>query len=253
MGGSDDAGSAALEALSGCRRYARWLFELARPFLGSRVVEAGAGLGTMSAFLVERPCASVLLTDADPARVEFLRERFGRREGVSVRAWRLPQPFEPSGPAPDTFVMWNVLEHVDDDVRALEEMRRALAPGGRVVVVAPAGRWLESPLDRRLGHFRRYARRELVRKCAKAGLVPLLERPSNLLGAIGWFVSARFLGAKTLGPVSARLFDLASPVLYRIEVSMPPPIGLSVLVVAERPAWRARPDRPCGAAGPRGA
>jgi SAM-dependent methyltransferase len=150
--------------------------------------------------------------------------------------WQLPEPFESEGFAPDTFVMWNVLEHVGDDVRALAEMERALAPGGRVVIFSPAGRSMMSAMDSRMGHFRRYGRRELSRKARAAGLVPVVERQVNLVGALGWWVNARFLARRELPRGQSRLFDLLVPLLRLWEDRLPVPWGLSVLFVAEKPA-----------------
>lgn len=234
-GGTGGAALDALETLSERIRYARWLFELARPFIGKRVVEAGSGLGTMTAFLAEEPGRSVLATDADPAMLERLCKRFTGFGNVAVRQWRLPEPPQLDDFKPDTFVMWNVLEHIEDDVRVLAEVARALPVGGKVVIYSPAGEWLFCPFDRRLGHFRRYRRRELTRKSRIAGLTPLVERPCNLIGALSWLVRFRFFGASHIGRMSTGLFDLLAPALQRLEELWPPPTGLSVLFVAERP------------------
>jgi SAM-dependent methyltransferase len=70
----------------------------------------------------------------------------------------------------DAVVSANVLEHVPDDRAALAEMFRVLRPGARAVLVVPAGPGLYDYYDRFLGHERRYARGELARKAADAGL-----------------------------------------------------------------------------------
>jgi SAM-dependent methyltransferase len=64
----------------------------------------------------------------------------------------------------------NLLEHVPDDARALDELRRVLRPGAPAVLVVAAGRRLYDPYDRFLGHERRYARGELAAKARGAGL-----------------------------------------------------------------------------------
>lgn len=148
-------------------------------------------------------------------------------------AWELPGPYPGPG-RPDTFVAWNVLEHVEDDVRALISMRRALAPGGRVVIASPGAPSLFSPFDRAVGHYRRYGRGELSRKARAAGLAPLIEKPFDLAGALGWLVFVKFLGGAAIPGRSARVFDLLVPAFEFLEGMLPVPWGLSVLFVGER-------------------
>ncbi len=235
---SDDAGlDCALDTLAKCTRYARWLYAIARPHLGRRVVEAGAGLGTLSRLLAaDDPSREVVLADTEPEKVTLLSSRFADSPKVSTQLWTLPDTFHRAGFVPDTFVLWNVLEHVEDDVRALTEMRRALAPGGRVVVISPAGRRLMSAMDFRMGHFRRYDRRELPAKARCAGLVPVLERRVNVGGAIGWLVNACFFERRDLPDGQSRAFDLLVPLLRLWEAYLPVPWGLSILFVAEKPS-----------------
>ena len=67
-------------------------------------------------------------------------------------------------------VCLNVLEHIEDDVSALENMKKALqATNGRLVLLVPAGPRLYSALDQNLGHFRRYDEAGLRDLAAKTG------------------------------------------------------------------------------------
>jgi SAM-dependent methyltransferase len=65
--------------------------------------------------------------------------------------------------------MFDVIEHVQDDVALLREVRRILAPGGVVVTTVPARRWLWSREDEDAGHFRRYDEASLTRALDAAG------------------------------------------------------------------------------------
>jgi SAM-dependent methyltransferase len=242
-------GDCALDILARCGRYARWLYDLAAPHLGRRVVEVGAGLGTQSAVMLDAakspPAAAgggreFLLTDSDPSHVGTLAQRFASRPNVRAVEWALPEPF-PSAVAsdefrPDTVVGWNVLEHIEDDTRALAEMREALEPGGKVIMFCPAGPGLFGPLDRALRHFRRYARRDLTRKARAAGLVTVLERRVNLAGAVGWLVTVKLFARTDLPEGRSRLFDALVPLFRLWEDRLPIPWGLSVLFVGQKPA-----------------
>src|SRR5947209_18979263 len=107
----DLVGAATLERMAAAPRYNRWMYERLRPWVGRRVLEIGAGIGNMSAFLVDRE--RVVLTDTEPYYLGRLREQFAGRSHVSVTALRLP-PVKPGLVAErlDTVVWLNVLEHI---------------------------------------------------------------------------------------------------------------------------------------------
>lgn len=69
----------------------------------------------------------------------------------------------------DVLVMLNVLEHIEDDVGALEKSFNLLKPGGVLIIEVPAGKVLYDAYDAELNHFRRYSSVELERKLGGAG------------------------------------------------------------------------------------
>src|SRR3989442_13009081 len=85
---ADQVGAATLERMAAAPRYNRWMFDRLRPWVGRRVLEIGAGIGNMSAFLVDRE--RVGLTDTEPYYLRRLREQFAGRAHVSVTELRLP-------------------------------------------------------------------------------------------------------------------------------------------------------------------
>jgi SAM-dependent methyltransferase len=57
----------------------------------------------------------------------------------------------------DLIFLFDVVEHIDDEVLFFEAVKFHLAPGGRIIVNVPAGQWAYSEYDRVAGHFRRYS------------------------------------------------------------------------------------------------
>ena len=78
----------------------------------------------------------------------------------------------------DVLVMLNVLEHIEDDVRALQCAFKLLRPGGVLVLEIPAGAYLYDAYDAQLCHFRRYSAGEVRGKLAAAGF--RVKRQSHL-------------------------------------------------------------------------
>ena len=70
----------------------------------------------------------------------------------------------------DIIAAFDVLEHIEDDLGALNEWRRVLKPGGAVVLTVPAYQWLWSSHDEALFHKRRYTVGRLRRVTNQANL-----------------------------------------------------------------------------------
>src|SRR6266516_470234 len=84
----DLVGAATLERMAAAPRYNRWMYERLRPWVGRRVLEIGAGIGNMSAFLIDRD--RVVLTDTEPYYLARLRARYADQPHVTVAELRLP-------------------------------------------------------------------------------------------------------------------------------------------------------------------
>jgi SAM-dependent methyltransferase len=210
------------------------MFDRLRPWLGRRVLEIGAGIGNMSAFLVDRE--RIVLTDTEPYYLDRLRARFAGRPHVAVAELRLP------GVSPrlvaerfDTVVCLNVLEHIEDDRGSLSAMRDLLQPGGRLVLLVPALRVLYGTLDEALGHFRRYASGEVTEKLGAAGFRLRHLEYFNLAGVPGWWLTGRVLRRRLIPTGALRWYEALVP-LFRLERLLPWRIGQSLIAIAEVPA-----------------
>jgi SAM-dependent methyltransferase len=138
------------------------LFLSAQP--GPEVLDAGAGQGTLSRKLAELGF-DVTSTDASPAAVEVLERRAA---GRTLIADLTSLPFDDA--SFDAAVLGEVLEHIEDDGRALEEVARVLRPQGILALSVPANPRIFGPSDVWAGHIRRYTRPALLETCAAAGL-----------------------------------------------------------------------------------
>jgi SAM-dependent methyltransferase len=221
-----------LHSLDGATNYRDWILAMAGPHLAGaeRIVEVGAGHGTFTAQLAQ--IAPTTAVEPAPRSYTRLAERFGddpRIEVVRGDAGDLPAS------AFDVAFLSNVLEHIEDDVVALEQIARALRPGGRVIVFSPAFDALYSEFDAMVGHYHRYRLPELRERFARAGLDVVQSRYVNLPGWFLWLVYVRLLGRVPTRPATALAFDrFVVPVLRRFERLVRPPFGQSVLCVGRR-------------------
>ncbi len=127
------------------------------------LLDFGCGTGAFLEHL-ER-FGTVRAVDADPSAVAFCHAR-GRSE-VQLAPPGAPLPF-PDG-AFDAVTTLDVIEHIDDDVAALAELRRVLRPGGRLLVAVPAFTFLWGVQDEVSHHRRRYTAGSLRAALAAAG------------------------------------------------------------------------------------
>jgi SAM-dependent methyltransferase len=222
----------ALADIAAARNYNDWLFARARPYLGERALDAGAGLGTFTE-LAARAGANVIALEPEPAFVEHLRRRFAGRPEVTVvegAAETLPDSLPGDL---DSVLCLNVLEHVSDDGAALRGFRERLRPGGRLLLLVPAHPALLGAYDRAAGHVRRYRRGELRARLVDAGFEPERLRHVNPVGALGWLVRVRLTRRGHWPSASFRAFDRLVPALRWLD-RVPSPFGLSLWAVARR-------------------
>jgi SAM-dependent methyltransferase len=224
-----------LDAMAEARNYYQWIARHFAPYLGTRVVEVGAGIGTFSGHLLRAaPDAALTLIEPAANNVEVLRERMHGEPRVRVRHGYL----DADAPERDasSVVAVNVLEHVEDDGAFLRAAHRVLAPGGHLLLFVPAVPWIYGTLDSAFEHFRRYTRAGLRREVEAAGFGVDQIHYFNLPGVLAWWVSGVLLRRRTVTARDARLYDRwAVPVVRAVESRWHPPLGQSLLVVATRP------------------
>jgi SAM-dependent methyltransferase len=220
--------------LADAEQYNRWIFAQIEPFLGQRILDVGCAIGNITQYYIDRE--QVIGLDVLPESLAVARKRF---EGKNFEAHHLdvssPELLLFRARNLDTAVCLNVLEHVEDDVHALRNMRDTLTPGGRICVLVPVNKWLYGPMDSVDYHYRRYTRAELNAKVVEAGLVVEHQRFFNLLGIVAWFFTNRIMRQSLAAPVQYSLYDRLVPFLRRIEAVIPPPAGLSLVTICRTP------------------
>src|SRR5690349_12094180 len=111
-------------------RYA-WATALAP---GRRVLDAGCGLGYGAAMLADAGAESVAAVDLAAEIIDVARDQTGDRVTFEVADLR-SLPF--ADDAFDLVVCFEVIEHIEEQPAALDELRRVLAPGGVLAISSP--------------------------------------------------------------------------------------------------------------------
>jgi SAM-dependent methyltransferase len=213
-------------------RYQNWILDSFGPGLSGRVIEVGAGNGNLTRFLARR-CESLVALEPNQGLCDQLHAL--ALPDVRVVNASLDD-FPPGEERFDSALMVNVLEHIEEDLKALEKVRELLRPGGRLNLLVPAHPSLYSPLDRRFGHHRRYTKRRLAEVMAAAGYEVGLARYFNPIGALGWFFLLKVPRRQRLSSTSVVLTErVAVPIGKWLERRGDPLFGQSLIAVGLRP------------------
>ncbi len=227
--------SKVLEDLAAAANYRAWLVGIVHTWLSSPCIEVGSGLGLYAQELADRGL-HVTATEADHGRLAVLSARFADSGSVRVEELTVPVEREESYAS---LVSFNVLEHIVDDVAALEAFAGLCRPGATIVAVVPAFPIGMSRFDREIGHVRRYRKRTLGAAAQAAGLECIELQHVNSVGLIAWVLLVRLGRGRPRQGWGLRLFDRGIvPVLIRLERRHEPPFGQSLILRARVPAAR---------------
>ncbi|HWP47994.1 MAG TPA: glycosyltransferase [Candidatus Limnocylindrales bacterium] len=229
---ADKYGSEILARLNRAPRFTRWMADTVRPYIGKRVLEIGAGIGNITLNLTPQPV--YWATDVNPLYLDSLRKLCSTRPYLHVTFTDVTDPGSfPKGQQFDTVICLNVIEHVKDDVAALQNIRNVLEDKGRAIVLVPQGPNLYGSLDRVLGHYRRYTKEQLISVGIKAGFHVQEVLEFNRAGVIGWWLNGQVLPQKTFGFGQIKMLNLLVPLFRRMESWLPLP-PLSLIAIFEK-------------------
>lgn len=219
-----------LVALAECQNHREWFADFAKPYLGEHPVEIGSGLGDYAMQwipLVEKFTA----TEADPALFSELKKQMAAYPNVTTRQLLLPTQERADH---SCLICYQVLEHIEDDVGALQSMARLVRPDGYIVLACPAFPFAMSPVDIATGHVRRYTKRTMRQALTSAGLEVVSVRYANSLGLICYYLFTSVLKKQPSTGGTMAIYDrLVVPVVRGIErLIRRPPFGQSVVAVA---------------------
>jgi len=200
------------------------------------ILDVGCGTGANLKMLAAHGQAEGV--DISPQAVEFCRER-----GLdSVKLGAIEHlPYESN--SFDLVTALDVIEHLDDDVAGLREMRRVLRTDGRLLVFVPAFMFLWGVQDDVSNHRRRYRLPQLLKAVEAAGfsiewssyanisffLPVLLVR--SVMRWLGLSAATEYgINIPLLNGLFSRLFAAERFVLKRGKL----PFGVSAVCVARR-------------------
>jgi len=225
-----------LSVIRGSPRYNAWLYSHLRPYLRGTVLDIGSGLGEIAQQFNGPDVQEVIFSDYDPLMLEAMGKKTFPLKKYRILPLDITSPqvltHHPNGIA-DTITCVNVLEHIDQDVSALTHMKHLLKKKGKVVIFVPALPGIYGTLDKLVDHHRRYTKKTLSSSLQKAGFTIKEGYYMNMFGIGTWFLAGRILKQKEFHKEACHLLDRIVPALRALESLGNPPVGQSLVMVAE--------------------
>ena len=210
---------------------AYWSGELA-PFLGQRVLEVGAGIGSNTRLLCDERRRAWLCLEPDRDLGARLNGRIERGEiaGPCAVECGAVRDLDPEARF-DTVIYIDVLEHIEDDRAEMARAAELLDVGGHLVVLAPAWSFLYSPFDAAIGHLRRYDRQSLLALTPR-GVELVRFRYLDSVGMLASAANRMLLRRSAPAPSQLALWDrVMVPLSLRLDPMIRHLLGKSALAV----------------------
>lgn len=236
---ADPTGLQTLERFAAAIHFNRWLFDTIRPYCKGHVLEVGSGIGNISKLFLEN---NFHLTTSDLRQeyCNYVLQQFGSNPhlagvaSIDLSAPDFTQRYEHLLQQFDTIVALNVVEHIEDDKKAVHNCMQLLKPGGHLVILVPAYQALYNLFDKELGHYKRYTGSSLRRLEEEAGLEVIHQQYFNAVGIIGWYVDGRLLNRRIIPRKQLMVFDKLIPVIKLVDTISFHSIGLSTIAVGRK-------------------
>ena len=223
-----------LEAMSLADNYHRWIVSEFEEYLGDTVAEIGAGIGNFSKLLINKKLKNLVAFEPSENMYPLLEKKLADRNNVKTLNNFLGNESDKYENVFDSVIYVNVLEHIEDDYKELSHVYKTLKNSGYVLIFVPALSWLYSDLDKDLGHFRRYYKKDIIDLMNATGFEIIKIKYFDFTGIIPWYI-AFVLFKKTISRGIVSFYDrVVIPIISTLENVITPPIGKNLLLVAKK-------------------
>lgn len=235
----DPEGFQTLEVIAEADQFNEWMFQTIAPFCNGKILEIGSGIGNISKFFIEEK-KDIVLSDIRSNYCDYLARKFVLTDQNLIRNLNLTDPdissrFGELLGTFDTVFALNVVEHIEEDALAISNCVKFLKPGGMLVILVPAYKFLYNTFDKELGHYRRYTRTGLSEIIKNAGLRIRKAQYFNAVGMLGWLVSGKLQRNKTIPSGQMKFYNSLVPVFKLMDKIIFNQTGLSVIVIGQKP------------------
>ena len=225
-----------LNAWNKLDRYSKWIYHMYEKYIGKEVLDIGGGVGTAISFYIDK-AERVVATELFENQVNIMNKRFENYQYFkAIQADIMKDDFSAYDKF-DTIILINVLEHIEDDRKALANMKKLLKDSGTIIICVPAMPGLYCYMDKNVGHNRRYTKGELRVKAKRAELQVIEDKYMNFMGILPYWIKGKLKKdnggsfSTSIDEGESKLYSIATSILEPIERVIKPPIGISEFII----------------------
>ena len=174
-----------------------------------KILDFGAGIGTYPDMLKELGY-TVDCVEKDPPMIKILKKNHAK---VYDDISQVKEKY-------DVIYSLNVLEHIEDDTKALADLKACLKDKGEIVLFVPAFNIIYNKLDTKSGHYRRYRKKDLQKLAQNTKLKLVKVKYSEPIGFILALIYRVIGGSDNLNPKPVHIYD---KYLFPVSVFFEPP------------------------------
>jgi SAM-dependent methyltransferase len=233
----DAEGLETLKAIKHAEAFNSWMYSQIAPFVESPVLEIGSGIGNISKCCLADG-HSLTLTDIRTEYIDFLKDTLSEKTDDILHLDLVDENFDQHyssyfGRFKTVFAL-NVIEHIEDDNRAIQNATKLLCEGGKLIVLVPAHPILYNKIDSNLFHFKRYGFRDLSTLMETPPLKLDTIKSFNGLGIAAWVYGGLFSRKGVIAGEDMKFYNRLVPFAKWIDKITFLKLGLSLIAVSRK-------------------
>ena len=212
------------------KNFRKYQFDLIKKYIFGNVAEIGPGNGIILEYYVDR-CETLDLFEPDKDLFLNLNNKFSDVKKITIQNKEL----ELSDGIYDTILYLDVLEHIEDHESEILKAFGSLKKDGYLVFNVPAFQFLYSDFDKKVGHFRRYSKKDFINILSKHNLKMINSKYYDSIGFLLSLISKiTFSNYKKNFENKIKIWDsliFISKIIDKISFNS---LGKSLLVVIKK-------------------
>jgi ubiquinone/menaquinone biosynthesis C-methylase UbiE len=223
-----------LNATIFANNYHNWVVKKFQNYVGKVILEVGAGKGNFTKHLSKKfPNSKIISLEPSVELFMELEKNTKDLENVTIfNDFSISIVEDLKKFNIDTVIYNNVLEHVQNDIQELKEVREIMLDGGHIITYSPAMKYLYSKFDKSIGHYRRYSKKEINEKMNINNFKVVENYYCEFVGSLLWFLKFKIIKSANLEESNVKFYDkIIFPIISFFEPRKGVIFGKNILTI----------------------